>query len=142
MYISAIIPAAGSGRRIRKEAKKKIPKQFWPLGSSTVLGHVLAALEESPAVKEIIIACAPEYRSFCAKQIVKKMGLKKVKKIVSGGKERVHSVKKCIKAVSPKATHILVQDAVRPFLTKKIVNDLTRAIKKADGISQWTQTHA
>lgn len=134
LRVSAIVPAAGCGIRVRRKASCKEPKQFWPLASSTVLGTILAELERSCYIKEIILACAPQYRSFCEREIIRKHNLKKIKKIVAGGKERAHSVARCLQQVAPSCSHILVQDGVRPFVTASMIEGLVRGVGAADGI--------
>jgi len=133
MYISAIVPAAGVGSRL-KDKRIEMPKQFWPLGKTMIIEKVLCELESSPCIKEIIICCAPRYRKLIKEKIIKKNHLSKVTKIVAGGALRADTVSKGLKAVSVRATHVLVQDAVRPFIDKQLIGRLVTAVKGCDGI--------
>jgi len=134
MYISAIVPAAGIGKRLQKKNTAVRPKQFWSLGGVLILEKVLMTLEASRHIKEIIIACSPRYAAFIKKEIIDKQKLKKITHMVRGGKERADSVRNCLHVVKKKATHVLVHDAVRPFMDEKLITTLCKNMKKSDGI--------
>ncbi len=94
----------------------------------------MTALDKSQYVHEIIIPCSDMYRAYIKKNILAHSAIQKKVIFVSGGKERVHSVHNAIRKVSSSATHILVQDAVRPFLQTATIMHLVRALGKADGV--------
>jgi len=133
MYVSAIIPAAGVGKRLQKKGET-LPKQFWPLGSRLIMEHVCCVLERAAEVKEVIICCAPQYKKIVSREIIEKNGLKKVRAIIAGGAMRADTVLKGIKKVSPQATHLLVQDAVRPFLSEELLSRMINSLKGYDGV--------
>lgn len=133
MYITAIVPAAGTGTRLR-DRRFSMPKQFWPLGSSLIVENVLCVLEASPHIRQIIICTDKKYHAFFKTDIIKKNGLKKVRAIVPGGKTRAESVRNGLKAIGRSTTHVLVQDAVRPFLAETLIARLVKALKNCDGV--------
>lgn len=133
MKIAAIVPAAGTGSRMKKRVLMKKPKQFWPLGKTTILGHVLIALDSDALVKEIIVAVSPQFKKEL-RQIIKELDIKTTVTITQGGRQRADSVEKALRKVSKGITHILVQDAVRPLLPPKTISAMAKKIKKADGI--------
>ena len=134
MKITAIVPAAGAGKRLQAGSVYNRPKQFWPLGSNLIIEKILLELEHSPFIKEIILVCSRPYKSFCRNKVVKKNNLKKVAKIIIGGRKRADSVYHGLKNVSRSTTHVLVHDGVRPFLTQELITRLVHSLDKADGI--------
>jgi len=134
LKISAIIPAAGVGKRMKKVGVCTHPKQFWPFAGTTIMGAVMMALDASSEVTEIIIACSPSYKTFVRDEIVKRNGITTPVMIVAGGKERADSVYNALKKVSASSTHVLVQDAVRPFLTASLITGMSHALGSKKGI--------
>lgn len=113
MKISAIIPAAGSGRRLGKK-KNKILLDF--LGKP-VLGYSLSLFSQEPQIKEIIIAAAAGEESLCAEIAAEFCG-ETPYHIVTGGKERMNSVWRCLCRVAPENDYVMIHDGARPFLDK------------------------
>jgi 2-C-methyl-D-erythritol 4-phosphate cytidylyltransferase / 2-C-methyl-D-erythritol 2,4-cyclodiphosphate synthase len=123
MYITAIVPAAGTGSRLR-DKRFSVPKQFWPL----------CELERSVHIRQIIICTDKKYRPFFQTHIIKKNGLKKVRAIVSGGRTRADSVKNGLAAIGRATTHVLIQDAVRPFIDGALIERLVKAVPGCEGV--------
>lgn len=141
MKVIVIIPAAGLGTRMApvpsaKDAKaKKLPpsKQFTELGGTPILVHTLRKFAAVDAVSEIWVALREnEIESF--RDRLKKEAkdvLKKKVELVVGGEHRQQSVEHALNAISAAADDIvLVHDAVRPFVTKEIIQEVIEAAKK------------
>lgn len=126
--IVAIILAAGQGRRMNT----KVQKQYLLLKGYPILYYSLKAFEESPADEIIVVAGAPEL-DYCQKEIVERYGFSKVKAVVSGGKERYHSVYQGLKAAG-EPDYVLIHDGARPFVTPEII-DRTLADARRYGAS-------
>ena len=94
MKTTAIILAAGQGRRMGSDTAK----QFLLLSGRPVLYYTLKNFEES-IVDEIVLVTGEGQAAYCQKEIVEAYGFSKVKKIVTGGKERYHSVAKGLDAI-------------------------------------------
>ncbi len=118
-----IIPACGRGKRFQSD----IPKQFISINDIPVLIHTLKVFDDLKGLYGIIVVCDGEYREY-VESIVKKYGIKKVRKIVVGGKRRQDSVYNGIKALELKKL-VVVHDAVRPCVEKDVV---LRGVKYAD----------
>ncbi len=116
--IVAIIPAAGQGKRMGNQ----VNKQFLCLAGLPILVHTLTVLENHPRVEGMIIVCRDGEREFCRTEIVEKYQLRKVLRIVAGGKERQHSVFNGIKALPADTGLVLIHDGARPFLTAGIID--------------------
>lgn len=104
-----------------------VPKQFLTLGGLPILVHSLRVLEAAGSVAEVILATAEADRDYCLREIVTRHGFTKVKKIVVGGERRQDSVRHALEAVDPSARLVLVHDAVRPFLTRDMVDRVIEA---------------
>ncbi|MEW6248447.1 MAG: 2-C-methyl-D-erythritol 4-phosphate cytidylyltransferase [Nitrospirota bacterium] len=122
----ALVPAAGRGLRMGGT----VPKQFLALGGLPLLVHALRVLEASPEIHRIIVAVPRTEREYCLDQVVVPHGFKKVGKIVSGGEHRQDSVRHALAEVDEETEIVLVHDAVRPFLTERMVRDVIEQAAK------------
>lgn len=119
----AIIPAGGSGRRL----KSGLAKQYLMLGELPILAHTLNVFEKTPVVDEIILAVPEQSIDFTWQEIVQKYGFAKVRNIVAGGRERQDSVKNALSFVGSECDVVVIHDGVRPFVTEKIIIDVVGA---------------
>jgi len=116
MRVSAIIVAAGTGRRFGAE----LPKQFVMLNSKPVLAHTVEKFENCDLIDEIIIVAPIDFLEH-----TKACCLKKVTKIVSGGETRQTSVFNGLKAVDELSQIVLIHDGARPLVS---INDIEASI--------------
>jgi 2-C-methyl-D-erythritol 4-phosphate cytidylyltransferase len=141
MKVVVIIPAAGLGTRMApmpagaKGKQKKTPpsKQFTELGGTPILIHTLRKFAAVDAVSEIWIALREnEIAGFRARlESEAKDILKKKVELVVGGEHRQQSVENALNAVGASANDIvLVHDAVRPFVTNEIIQEVIEAAEK------------
>lgn len=112
----AVVLAAGAGKRMQSDIKK----QFLQIKDKPVIWYSLHAFQES-FVDEIVLVTSKEDASYCREEIVNKYNFTKVTKIVSGGKERYHSVSEGIKALSS-CDYVFIHDGARPMLTGEILD--------------------
>ena len=113
MKAAAIIPAAGLGKRFGAK------KQFLELAGKPVLVHTLIAFEQTPTVTAVCVA-VPEAEISSVREMVERAHLKKVAKVVAGGKERQDSVRLGFEAL-PACDFVIVHDGVRPLVTRDII---------------------
>lgn len=122
--IAVIIPAAGSGSRM----KTSTPKQFYPLNETPVLIHAIAPFLLENTITEIVIVAATEYidktREICKKAFPEEDRLQ----FVTGGTTRQDSVFAGVQAAQ--ADLLMVHDAARPMVTSEIINRCCAALKK------------
>jgi len=123
MRVSAIVVAAGRGLRLGSDISKPLIK----VDSKPIVIYCLNTLAQHLGIKEIILV-ANSGNIARLKALVKKYRIMKVKKIVLGGKERQDSVRCGLEAVDIQADLVLIHDAVRPFVDRKVVSI---AIEKA-----------
>lgn len=124
MKTTAIVLAAGQGKRMGSD----VAKQYLLLNERPVLYYSLKNFEESP-VDEIILVTGEGMQEYCQKEIVDKYNIKKVSKIICGGKERYHSVACGLRAID-KCDYVLIHDGARPFATPSIIESGIEAVKK------------
>lgn len=128
MKFIVIIPAAGSGSRFAS----KTPKQFLKLPPKNleVISYTIKKFQEISSVNEIIIATSSDnFRKI--KKIISENKFSKVSRIVEGGDTRHQSVFNALLSLKcGKDDRIVIHDAVRPFITKKKINELLNLSKK------------
>lgn len=121
----AVVPAAGRGLRMGGS----VPKQFLAIGGLPLVVHSLRILQAAPSVDAIVLAVPQGDIDYCRADIVKAHSFDKVTQVVAGGKERQDSVRLALAAVGNDADIVVVHDAVRPFLTIQMVEDVIKAAR-------------
>lgn len=123
-----VIPASGSGSRFGN----KTPKQFYKLNGKEILIHTLNRFNAVNSIKSIFISTKIEYVDYI-KDLIKRHKIKKVEKVLVGGEHRQDSVFNALKEIKAKRNdRIIVHDAVRPFVSKKLINNLMSESVKND----------
>ena len=139
MKVIVIIPAAGLGTRMAPvssgDKQRKAPsKQFTELGGTPILIHTIRKFAAVDAVSEIWIALRDNeiaaFRGRLEKEVKDVLRKKKVE-LVAGGEHRQQSVESALNAVAAEASDIvLVHDAVRPFVTGEIIQEVIEAAER------------
>lgn len=110
----------------------QLPKQFLILGGEPILARTINTIHEALPAAEIVVVMAEQYvelwRNLAARFEVARH------KITIGGKERFHSVKNGIAALSESVRTIAVHDAVRPLATKKMIIRLILEAEKHSAV--------
>lgn len=110
----------------------QLPKQFLILGGEPILARTINTIHEALPAAEIVVVMAEQYvelwRNLAARFEVARH------KITVGGKERFHSVKNGIAALSEGVRIIAVHDAVRPLATKKMIIRLILEAEKHSAV--------
>jgi len=122
----AIILAGGVGSRFGLD----IPKQFAKLAGKSIIEHTITTFEQHPLIDEICIVIHPDW-VWKIEEIVNVNNFSKVKKILSGGKERKDSSLSAIEAYSleAKELNMIFHDAVRPFVDNRIIDSCIENLK-------------
>jgi len=121
MRVSALIPAAGMGKRMGAG----INKQYLLLAGRPILAHTIAVFQQTRRVDDIYIIVPEDEIPFCRERVVDRYGFSKVRGIVAGGLERQHSVFNGLRAMeSPEPDDVvLIHDGVRPFVSQRVLED-------------------
>lgn len=126
-HISAIVLAAGQGKRMQT----RVQKQFLTVNGYPVLYYCLKAFQES-FVDDIVLVTGEADIPYCRSEIVERYGFSKVRKVIPGGKERYHSVYEGLKACES-ADYVLIHDGARPMVTEEIMARTLRAARQFQG---------
>lgn len=126
MKITALIIAAGAGKRMNR----KEPKQFLELANKPILAHTVEVFESSGLISEIILVVPRQSLAYCRKKIIDKYGYRKVTKLIPGGKQRQDSVWRGLREIGDNCRAVVIHDGVRPLVTKKMVDESIRAVRK------------
>ena len=110
-----IIVAGGSGRRMGGA----LPKQFMMLDNEPILARSINRMHEALPAAEIVVVL-PEEHIELWKNIAARFDVAR-HKIALGGKERFHSVKNGLAALSDEVAIVGIHDAVRPLASKKLI---------------------
>ncbi|MFB9972347.1 2-C-methyl-D-erythritol 4-phosphate cytidylyltransferase [Allobacillus sp. SKP2-8] len=116
-----IILAAGQGKRM----KANINKQFITIGSEPLLAHTIAVFEQDDWCDSIYLVIQEMDREMIESVVAEKQ-FSKVKKCVTGGKERQDSVRLGLEAVDPSKI-TMIHDGARPFVTQDELHRLHKA---------------
>jgi 2-C-methyl-D-erythritol 4-phosphate cytidylyltransferase len=119
---SAIIVAAGSSQRMGFD------KLTASLCGKPIVIHSLDRFEECDLIDEIaLVIRSDRHEEF--QQMIRKSGLKKVRRLVDGGKERHLSVWNGLRQLPPETRIVAVHDAARPMVSSELIG---RAVQMAE----------
>ncbi len=115
---AAIIPAAGSGTRMKLEH----PKQFHHLLGEPILMHTVRSFFQTPCISGIVIVVPDNWQNTTS-QMLEEYGLAdKTITIVKGGRRRQDSVFNGLQAVGADVEIVLVHDGARPMVSEDLIN--------------------
>jgi 2-C-methyl-D-erythritol 4-phosphate cytidylyltransferase len=125
--VTAIIPAAGSGKRINAK------KQFMEINGQPVLSVTVSVFDKCQSIDDVIVVAAKEDIEL-TKTLLKDN--KKVKSVVEGGAERQDSVYNGLKAVVQDSDDdiVVIHDAARPLVTKEIIAKAIMEVKVSNAV--------
>jgi len=123
--LSAIVLAAGQGRRLNAA----VPKPLVKIGSRPTIVYSLRTFNKHPDIDEIIVVSNARNHKAIVKA-VKKSSFKKIKTFVLGGRRRQDSVYNGLKEISGNSDWVLIHDSARPFIGRQAVRNVILAAKK------------
>ena len=110
-YVTAVILAAGSGRRMNSA----LPKQYMELCGETVLSHTLRAFEDCPIIASTVAVVREEEREELSELLSRRFV--KLSSVISGKETRSLSAREGFLSI-PRETDIVVfHDAARCLVT-------------------------
>ncbi len=116
MRVTAIIAAAGAGKRLGSPA----PKQLLDLGGKTILARSVEAFDGHPSISDIVVVLPPDLASAGAESYLGPTSRPVV--VAAGGARRQDSVANAFAVVDPSAEIVLIHDAARPFVTSEVID--------------------
>lgn len=123
MNYTVVLPAAGSGKRMRANKNKLLLELF----DKPIFLYTLEVFQQDPNCESIWLAVKKEERTII-ESYVNKFGITKVHGYAEGGMERQDSVRACLEAIPP-CSVVLVHDAARPFIEKAVISELVETAK-------------
>ena len=126
--IGVVIPAGGVGRRLGSTT----PKQFLRLGARTILALTVEHFTRHPDVRAVVVAAPAAHLARTRRALATVPNAARVQ-VVAGGAERQDSVWLGMQAVPDEVAVIVVHDAVRPFITRALVDRVVAAARTGGG---------
>lgn len=128
--VFAAIMAGGMGSRMGNTA---LPKQFLPLGGRPVLVHTLERFLHVQEVDNLFVLCPSDWLDYTEKTICEHLGDVPVR-VIAGGETRNDTLLCAIRYVYDnfsvdEQTILLTHDAVRPFVTERMILENIRAVE-------------
>jgi 2-C-methyl-D-erythritol 4-phosphate cytidylyltransferase/2-C-methyl-D-erythritol 2,4-cyclodiphosphate synthase len=132
MRITAIIAAAGAGRRLGSPT----PKQMLDIGGGTMLQHSIRAFLTHPQISEIIVVL-PQGHTSTDVRVIREAGTSgPAMRVVSGGARRQDSVANAFDEVDLASDVVLIHDAARPFVSASLIDrTIDAAVKHGAAIT-------
>lgn len=124
--LAVVIPAGGVGTRFGRG----LPKQFIRLGRTPIVAETVGHFTRHPAVIAIVVA-APEIHVERTRRVLTRVTRKAPVTVVQGGGMRQDSVWLALQAVPRAADIVIVHDAVRPLITRGLIDAVVRAAADA-----------
>ncbi|MES2588031.1 MAG: 2-C-methyl-D-erythritol 4-phosphate cytidylyltransferase [Bacteroidota bacterium] len=111
---TVIITAGGLGKRMNSE----LPKQFLKIHNKTILEHTISCFSNYDSEIQIVLTLPQEWIEFWQKSCLE-TDFTVSHEIISGGKERYHSIKNALSFA--KGDLIAIHDGVRPMVSKETI---------------------
>jgi len=118
--VGVVIVSAGKGRRLGRRDKAVLK-----LGNEPLFYKSIAVFRNIKAVKQIVLVLKKSNFS-AAKKVIGKRPVT----LAEGGKERRDSVLKGLISLRENINYVLIHDAARPFVGRKLIFDILRELKR------------
>lgn len=114
MRVTAIIAAAGAGRRLGAT----VPKQLLEIGGRSILARSVAAFDTHPSISDLVVVLPADLVADGAVLVGR---TSRPVRFVAGGATRQQSVANAFDALDEGSELILVHDAARPFVSADVI---------------------
>lgn len=131
VQITAILLMGGKGARF----KSATPKQFHRLAGKKIYLHTLERFLKSELFGEIILVCPEEWVQEVSADIA---GYEGNIRVVIGGSSRQESSYLGLLACTSETSHVVIHDAVRPFVSQEILERNVEACKLYEAVDTCT----
>lgn len=123
--VYAGIMAAGIGVRMHRQ---DMPKQFLPLGEKPLIINTLEQFFLNPHVDKIIVVAPDGWKQFTIDLIEKYDTMGTDVSVITGGENKTSSIKMVVDFIKESAQInnddiLITHDAVRPFVTQKLIDE-------------------
>jgi 2-C-methyl-D-erythritol 4-phosphate cytidylyltransferase len=130
--IYAGILAAGIGARMHRQ---DMPKQFLPLGEKPILIHTLEQFAANHKIDKILIIAPEEWKLYAEDMLSRYDFMGKEYAVISGGINKTESIGISVDYIDEtwriqKDDILIAHDAIRPFITQRIIDENIETVKK------------
>lgn len=127
----ALIFAGGVGKRMHNGS---MPKQFLELNGKAIIIYTIEKFEHCEDISDIVVVCVSGWEAYL-KKLIDSFGLKKVRGIVSGGKNPQASQYIGLKYINEQLhpsdkTVVLIHDGVRPLIDEPTIKANISCVRK------------
>ena len=123
MHVTAIVVAAGVGRRMGRRE----PKALIPIGDRPLLYYSVKAFHLAPSIDSVVLTCPAGFEKRF-EQFVEAEEFTKVRGVVVGGETRQESVFEALEECPEETTHVLIHDGARPYLTVSKIEEVVATL--------------
>lgn len=128
--------AGGKGTRM---GNTEMPKQFLSLGTKPIFIHTIEQFLLNSEIDKVILCCPKAWISHASDVIEKYISDASKVVVVEGGSTRNETIMNGCKYIEENFginddDVIITHDAVRPFVTQRIINDNIKAAQKYDAV--------
>ena len=125
----AVIFAGGTGQRMNTRTR---PKQFLELHGKPIIVYTLEVFDQHKEIDGIVLVMLESWIGY-TEELVRKYGLKKVRKIVPGGASGQESIYNGLKGAAEfygDEDIVLIHDGVRPLIDEDTITENIRSVKE------------
>jgi 2-C-methyl-D-erythritol 4-phosphate cytidylyltransferase len=119
--VAVVIAAGGAGKRMGG----KVPKQFLKLGTVPIIARTVKTFQRIAGVRKIVVVVPRGYAA-STRRLLARAGCLNRTAVIEGGKERQDSVRSGLDTLTDECGTVLIHDAVRPFVTRRVILDVIR----------------
>lgn len=108
----------------------KVPKQYLEIDGMSILRRTVLAFTGIPYIKQVIVACSPEYAASIVHQLGDLFEPGSALITVDGGAQRQDSVRNALQYAGLSGDLVAIHDAVRPNVCRGLVDRVCKAALK------------
>lgn len=131
--LSIIIPAAGSGVRLGSD----VPKPFIEIDGISILERTIRCFLNPQIVNNIIIPVSGSWIEH-TRVLVSGIATDISIEVIEGGAERMYSINNALSILPEHIKYVAIHDAVRPFVSRELMEALLTEVKKYDAVIPCT----
>lgn len=140
--VYAGILAGGIGVRMNRH---DLPKQYLSLGNKPIIIHTLEQFILSPQIDKIVVVVPSDWEIYTRDLLEKQIPFKRDMHIITGGENKNRSIMKIVEFIGNEwginDDDILINhDAIRPFITQRIINDNITTARKYHAVNTALHT--
>jgi len=141
--IYAGILAAGLGVRMHRQ---DMPKQFLPLGEKPIIVHTLEQFFINPQVGRIVIVAPDRWILYTEDLLARYDTMGKECFVITGGENKAESIDAVARYINEtwgvaNDDVLIAHDAIRPFVTQRIINDNIDAARRCGAANTAIMTN-